>query len=177
MNAGGFRAVGLALVLGAVGCGPGHLSVRVNAPPGANQGRPLQMVVRAVDAKQYLTESYADVAKQVVHPDDSVVETLVVYPGTRTETRVKVPEDASLAVSFLFTTPDGAWQVLLDAPFPGKVDIELEESRIRTDVARRPTRKGGGAKTAEAPKAEAPKVEAPKVEAPKVEAKVEAKAP
>ena len=162
MSAGWLRAVGLALVLGAVGCGPSHLTVRVKAPSGVNQGRPLHMVVRTVDAKQYLTEYYADVAKRVVHPDDSVVRTLVVYPGTRAETRVKVPEDASLAVSFLFTTPDGAWQVLLDAPVPGEVDIELEESRIRTNASRRPASKEGEAKKEqEAPKAEPPKVAAP----------------
>lgn len=171
MSAACLRWVGVALALGAVGCGPGSLAVRVSAPPGANQGRPLHMVVRAVDAQKYLTETYSDVAQRVVHPDDSVMRTLVVYPGARTETKVKIPEDGALAISFLFTTPDGAWQVLLESPIPSKVDIELEESRIRTDAARRTGHKPA------AKKAEAPKVEAPKLEAPKVEAKVEAKGP
>ena len=160
MSAGYLRALGLALFLGAVGCAPSHLTVRVKSPPGANQGRPLHMVVRAVDAQQYMTEFYADVANRVVHPDDSVVRTLVVYPGVPAEAKVKIPEDSPLAISFLFTTPDGAWQVLLDAPIPARLDIELEESRIRTDAPKRPANKGGVKKKEEAPKAEAPKVEA-----------------
>ncbi|MFP2911720.1 hypothetical protein ACLESD_43185 [Pyxidicoccus sp. 3LFB2] len=154
--------MGLMLLLGAMGCGPGHLTVRVQSPPGANEGRPLHMVVRAVDTQRYLTEFYADVANRVVHPDASVVRTLVVYPGVPVETRVEIPEKSPLAISFLFTTPDGAWQVLLDAPIPSRVDIELEEGRIRTDALKQPVRK------AEPPKAELPKAELPKAELPKV---------
>ncbi|MFY2561604.1 hypothetical protein ACN469_28650 [Corallococcus terminator] len=161
----------LALALGSVACAPTHLTINVKAPPGTNQGRPLHMVVRAVDSQRYMTEFYADVAERVVHPDDSVVETLVVYPGEKTQTRVKIPEESPLAISFLFTTPDGAWQVLLDAPIPGRVDIELDESRIRTDAPTKKKRapKGEGSKV-EPPKVEPPKVEPPKVEGPKIEA-------
>lgn len=160
--------VGLVLAWGAVGCAPSHLTVNVKSPAGANQGRPLHMVVRAVDAQRYMTEFYADVAARVVHPDDSVVQTLVVYPGVTAQTKVKIPEDSPLAISFLFTTPDGAWQVLIDPPIPARVDIDLEESRIRTDAARRPPKEKAAKK--EEPKVEAPKVEAPKAEPPKVEA-------
>ncbi|MCE9666972.1 hypothetical protein LY474_04015 [Myxococcus stipitatus] len=164
--------VALALAVGLSACAPTHLTVNVNSPAGTNQGRPLHMVVRAVDAQRYMTEFYADVAERVVHPDDSVVQTLVIYPGEKAQTRVKIPEETPLAISFLFTTPDGAWQVLLDTPIPGRVDIDLEESRIRTDAPTKKKKKSGkgDAAKAEPPKLEPPKVEAPKVEAPKVEA-------
>ncbi|MCP3101816.1 hypothetical protein LZ198_23345 [Myxococcus sp. K15C18031901] len=162
----------LVLAVGLSACAPTHLTVNVKSPPGTNQGRPLHMVVRAVDAQRYMTEFYADVAERVVHPDDSVVQTLVIYPGEKTQTRVKIPEEMPLAISFLFTTPDGAWQVLLDTPIPGRVDIELEESRIRTDAPTKKKKKSGKGDEAKAepPKLEAPKLEAPKVEPPKVEA-------
>ncbi|WP_408890807.1 hypothetical protein VZQ01_02475 [Myxococcus faecalis] len=160
----------LALALGTVACAPTHLSIHVNSPQGTNQGRPLHMVVRAVDSQRYMTEFYADVAERVVHPDDSVVQTLVIYPGEKTQTRVKIPEESPLAISFLFTTPDGAWQVLLDSPIPGRVDIELEESRIRTDAPSKRKKPKGEPKKEEPPKFEPPKVEGPKVEGPKVEA-------
>ena len=65
----------------ASGCGPSHLTLNVRSPAGINQGRPLYMVVRAVDSKKYLSETYSDVAAKVVAPDDSVIETAVVYPG------------------------------------------------------------------------------------------------
>jgi hypothetical protein len=149
--------VGLALALGAVGCAPSHLTVNVRSPAGTNQGRPLHMVVRAVDAQKYMTEFYADVAERVVHPDDTVVQTLVVYPGVPAQAKVKIPEDSPLAISFLFTTPDGAWQVLIDPPIPARVDIDLEESRIRTDIAKKAPAKDKGAKKEEPPKVEVPK--------------------
>jgi hypothetical protein len=121
-------------VLLAVGCAPTHFTVNVKSPPGANQGRPLYMVIRAVDSKQYMVETYADVAAKVVNPDDSVLQTTVVYPGTVKRIRVKLPPEMPVAISFLFTTPDGAWQELLDVPVPERIDLELQESRIRTEA-------------------------------------------
>ena len=117
----------------ASGCAPTHFTVNVKSPPGANQGRPLYMVVRAVDPKQYMVETYADVAAKVVNPDDMVLQTVVVYPGTVKRVRVKLPPEQPVAISFLFTTPDGAWQQLLDVPVPERIDLELQESRIRTE--------------------------------------------
>jgi hypothetical protein len=124
----------LLVALLASACGAPHLTVNVRSPAGTNQGRPLYMVVRTVDSKKYLSETYADVAAKVVAPDDSVIETAVVYPGGEKSLRVKIPEETSVAVSFLFTAPDGAWQALLDAPVPRSVDFDLLESRIRTNV-------------------------------------------
>jgi hypothetical protein len=146
------------------GCAPTHLTVNVKSPPGANQGRPLYMVVRAVDSKQYMVETYADVAAKVVNPDESVLQTTVVYPGTVKRVRVKLPPELPVAISFLFTTPDGAWQQLLDVPIPERVDLELQESRIRTEVTATSEPLQPPGKMPAAPKAPAaPKVpEAPK---------------
>jgi hypothetical protein len=131
----GARFIGwLFAALLASGCSPTHFTVNVKSPPGANQGRPLYMVVRAVDSKQYMVETYADVAAKVVNPDDTVLQTVVVYPGTLKRVRVKIPPEVPVAISFLFTTPDGAWQELLDVPVPERIDLELQESRIRTEV-------------------------------------------
>lgn len=115
-------------------CAAPQLTVNVKAPPGTNQGRPLYMVVRSVVPKTYLAEGYADVAAKVITPDESVLQTAVIYPSRSRQIRVKIPEEKAVAVSFLFTTPNGAWQALLDVPVPESVDIELQESRIRTDI-------------------------------------------
>lgn len=168
----GLGALGwLFVALLASGCTSTHLTVHVRSPAGTNQGRPLHMVVRTVDAQKYLTETYADVATKVVAPDDSVLQSTVVYPGTTMWVRVKLPEETSVAVSFLFTTPDGAWQSLLDVPVPTNVEFELLEGRIKTNAysPALPKPPGEAPKLPEAPKApklEAPK--APKFEAPKV---------
>ena len=143
---------GLLAVLLASACGPAHLTVNVRSPAGTNQGRPLFMVVRAVDSKKYLSETYSEVAAKVVEPDDSVIETAVVYPGGEKSLRVKIPDETSVAVSFLFTSPDGAWQALLDTPVPRSVNFDLLENRIRTNAntAARPSAQAD-AKDAKAP--------------------------
>ncbi len=131
------------------------------------------MVVRTVDSKKYLSETYSDVAAKVVAPDDSVIETAVVYPGGEKSLRVKIPEETSVAVSFLFTAPDGAWQALLDAPVPRSVDFDLLESRIRTNANTAAKPAGtGDSKDAKAPDAKDVKVpEAKDLKLPEVKGK------
>lgn len=113
-------------------CGPSTLHLTVKAPPGTNQGRPLYMLVRKVDAKQYAVESYGEVAAQAFQTDSNVLLSELIYPGTLQRIKVKVPEESPLAVSFLFTAPDGTWQTFVNAPVPGSLNIELLEGRIRT---------------------------------------------
>ena len=50
-------------------CHPASLQLRINAPPGTNQDRPLYMLVRKVDAKQYAAESYGEVSARVIQED------------------------------------------------------------------------------------------------------------
>lgn len=154
-----------ALLLG--GCLPGSVTLSIKSPPGTNHGRPLYMLVRTVDPKQYSTEGYNEVASKVIDSDPAVLQKEVIYPGTFQNIKVKLPKDSAVAVSFLFTEPNGSWQMLLNEPVPSSVDIELLEGRIQTDTAPG-LPLDGEAKPPEAPKLEAPKVEAPKVEAPKL---------
>jgi hypothetical protein len=116
-------------------CGPATLQLSIKAPPGTNQGRPLYMLVRKVEPKQYATESYDEVSARVVQPGPTVIHSEIIYPGTLLRIPVKVPPDASVAVSFLFTAPDGAWQSFLAAPLPASMEIELREGRIQTEGA------------------------------------------
>jgi hypothetical protein len=116
-------------------CHPASLQLRINAPPGTNQGRPLYMLVRKVDPKQYAVESYADISARVVQNDPNVVHSEIIYPGTLRRLQVKIPQDSSLAVSFLFTSPDGKWQEFLGTPLPPSLDVELSEGRILTGGA------------------------------------------
>ncbi len=128
------RWLALSAALMVIGCVPGQLTINVRASPNTNQARPVYMVVRSVDSKAYLSQSYDEVVAKVINPDDSVIHTGVVYPGGSHEVHVKVPQELPVAVSFLFTSPDGAWQTLLDALVPGTVDIELDGSRILEGV-------------------------------------------
>jgi hypothetical protein len=138
-------------MLGGAGCVPGQLTINVKAAPNTNQSRPVYMVVRAVDPKAYLSQSYDEVVAKVVSPDDAVLHSAVVYPGKTRQVNVQVPQALPVAVSFLFTSPDGAWQTLLDAMVPGTVDIELEGSRIQE----------GGSTHGGAPREQEPQQEPP----------------
>jgi hypothetical protein len=116
-----------ALLLGA--CAPSAINLNVKSPPGTNLGRPMYMLVRQVDPKQYANEAYSEVADKVGAPDTTVLQTAVIYPGTIQRFQVKTPKEGALAVSFLFTAPDGNWQMLL-GPEQNTVDVELTVSRI-----------------------------------------------
>jgi hypothetical protein len=153
----GFWLAVSAALLG--GCGQGHITLNIKSPPGTNHGRPLYMIVRKVDPKQYSTEAYNDVAAKVVNPDATVLRSEVIYPGTLQRIPVNMPKEEPVAVSFLFTAPDGSWQMLLNKLAPSTVNIELLEGRIRTNAD------AAAPEEEEAPPAP-PKVALPKVAAP-----------
>ncbi|GMT99192.1 hypothetical protein KH5H1_33110 [Corallococcus caeni] len=155
-------AAGLVTAVVVGSCAAPSLTVNVKAPAGTNQGRPLYMLVRTV-SKTTMTEGYADVAAKVISPDESVLQTVVIYPSRTKQVKIPLPPEQAVAVSFLFTTPNGAWQALLDVPVPKTVDIELQESRIRTDLPKSvPAQDSTTPPPPEAPKAPAaPKAEPP----------------
>lgn len=164
MSARLYRLTALAALLLAA-CGPSHINLSIKSPPGTNLGRPMYMLVRKVDPKQYANEAYSEVAAKVGAPDNTVLQTAVIYPGTIQRFKVNAPKDGALAVSFLFTAPDGNWQLLLAPPSPSAVDVELTVSRILSDsVPEALPSEGQEAPAApEAPKGpEMPKVELPK---------------
>ncbi|PTL85959.1 hypothetical protein DAT35_01350 [Vitiosangium sp. GDMCC 1.1324] len=127
-----FRLTALAALLLSA-CGPSQISLSIKSPPGTNMGRPMYMLVRQVDPKQYANEAYSEVAAKVGAPDNTVLQTAVIYPGTIQRFQVKAPKDGAVAVSFLFTAPDGNWQLLLSPPMSSAVDVELTVSRILSD--------------------------------------------
>lgn len=143
-----------ALLLGA--CAPSAINLNVKSPPGTNLGRPMYMLVRQVDPKQYANEAYSEVADKIGSPDDSVLQTAVIYPGTIQRFQVKPPKEGALAVSFLFTAPDGNWQMLL-GPQQNTVDVELTVSRILSNSVPA-TIPSEGPAAPEKPKGEAPEL-------------------
>ncbi|NOK20289.1 hypothetical protein HMI50_25035 [Corallococcus carmarthensis] len=156
-------AAGLVTAVVVGSCAAPSLTVNIKAPAGTNQGRPLYMLVRTV-SKTSMTEGYADVAAKVISPDESVLQTVVIYPSRTKQVKIPLPPEQAVAVSFLFTTPNGAWQALLDVPVPRSVDIELQESRIRTDLPKSLSAQDSAPAPVAPPKApEAPKAPEPPI--------------
>jgi hypothetical protein len=127
------RLTALAALLLLGGCAASQINLSIKSPPGTNLGRPMYMLIRQVDSKQYANEAYSEVAARVGAPDNTVLQTAVIYPGTIQRFQVKTPKEGAVAVSFLFTAPDGNWQLLLSPPAPTAVDVELTVSRILSD--------------------------------------------
>lgn len=115
-----------------VGCIPGYVRVSVQANADLNQKQPVYMLVRTVDRKAYLAESYGDVASKLVESDPSVLRKELLFPGKSRSLYIKKPK-GTLALYFLFTAPGGTWRLFVDKPLPLQVKAELKGSRLVQD--------------------------------------------
>lgn len=115
------------------GCAPSPFKIGVQSAATTNQDRPLYMMVRNVDQKTFLSESYQTVANQVITPDPSVVQTEVVFAGTKRVLEIPKQTKTPVAVYFLFTTPASgtSWKILIDQPLPDRVDLQLGVDAIQ----------------------------------------------
>lgn len=134
------RLSALALVALTAGCSSGpsdHVAVSIDTTHETNAGRPFYLVVRQVDERIYLIETYEDVADKVFStpPDASICHKEVVFPGERGEPiAVKKPEGSQpVAFYFLFTAPGARWKTLVANPLPDEIRFELGPSEIATE--------------------------------------------
>jgi hypothetical protein len=124
----------LAIGVGAVGCADTFV-LTVRPPADMNAGRPTHVLVRAVEPRDFVDESYLSVAEKVVKEDESVLYSGVVYPGVTLVSRVKKATAKNIAVYFFFTHPGPRWKTLVEQPPPHSVDLALGPSTI--DVVKR----------------------------------------
>ncbi len=112
-----------------MGCGKKSNMV-LHVSPRANDGRPIYMMLRAVNEAAFIKDSYQDVAARVATPDESVLATEVLYPNTNRTIELSVPAKGKIAVYFFFTSPTGDWKLLLDNPPPKSTSIVVRDRRI-----------------------------------------------
>lgn len=122
----------LAACLAAVGCNVETMRVVVQSPRDTNGGRPVRILVRAVDSQDYLNESYASAADKVINHNESVLDSAVVYPGVPLYLKIKRVVNKSLAFYVFFTSPGSRWKALLEAPPPYAVTMKLGLDNIET---------------------------------------------
>lgn len=123
-------SIGWALLLGAsaTGCAP-QMHLAVDPDDKLNEQRPAYLLVRNVDAKTYLEETYQTAAAKVMAPDDSVLESVVVFPGTRQEIKLSPPAKGQVAVYVFFYRPAGEWKAILPA-VAESYDVKINGSRL-----------------------------------------------
>jgi hypothetical protein len=121
----------VALGIGGSGCNADTLMLSVKSPQDLNGGRPVRMLVRAIDQQDYVNEPYTAVADKVVAKDDSVLYSAVVYPRLPITTAIK-KTGKSMGVYFFFTAPGARWKTLLEMPLPRVAEIRLSASTIES---------------------------------------------
>ncbi len=94
----------------------------------ANNGGLFYFVVRKANEKQFMQETYADVAsKAFVDPvDPESLGIFSIVPGTKQVCEVSQPAQGSVALYFLLTQPSSQWKKLIAMPFQESYDINLK---------------------------------------------------
>ncbi len=123
------------VVLAACG-GSSQLTLRINPANDTNGRLPFYLLVRRVDPRAYVSDSYQSVAAMVMTPDDSVVAAALVFAGTTQVIGLAPPQKGQLAVYVLFTYPSGDWKTLIPTPTPTQLEIKLAASQLYPPAAR-----------------------------------------
>ncbi len=108
------------------------VQLRVASASNVNDQRTVYVLVRSVQESDYRMESYDEVAAEVVHPDESVLNMAVALPGVPLSFSLPMPVKAQrIAVYALFERPVcGAWRVLLPQQAPTSAELRLGDGKL-----------------------------------------------
>ncbi|MEY3787062.1 MAG: hypothetical protein RLZ75_1269 [Pseudomonadota bacterium] len=107
---------------------PPPLVFNVKANSQTNNGGLFYFVVRSANEKEFMLESYRDVASKAFSdpPDPGVLGVFSIVPGTKQECVLSQPTQSFVALYFLFTEPGSQWKKLISMPFEDKYTINLK---------------------------------------------------
>lgn len=126
-----FLALMITVLLTACSSGPTPpppVAFTVTADYETNDSRLFYFVVRSANDKQFMLESYQDVANKAFSepPDTGVLGVFSIVPGTEQKYTVSLPTQGSIALYFLFTQPGSQWKKLLALPLEETYNINLK---------------------------------------------------
>lgn len=117
------------------GCGPKavpkeYVTFYVDPDASVNDQRPVYMVIRKVNKKNFLTENYDYIADMVYAepPDESLLAWHILMPGQSEKIPVIKPEKLSIGVYVLFTQPGENWKMLLEKPLKSEYKINIKKN-------------------------------------------------
>lgn len=107
---------------------PPMLVFDVKANIQTNNGGLFYFVARSANEKQFMLESYQDIAGKAFSnpPDPGVLGVFSIVPGTKQECAVSQPAQGAVALYFLYTQPGSQWKKLLSMPFEVKYTVNLK---------------------------------------------------
>lgn len=106
---------------------PPPLVFNITADTQTNDGGLFYFVVRTTNEKQFMLESYKEVAGKTFAdpPDPNALGVFSIVPGSKQECEVNPPAQGNLALYFLYTQPGSQWKKLLSQPLAQKYLINL----------------------------------------------------
>lgn len=105
------------------------LTIQLTAGTGANDRRPFYVVVRAVTRKEFVEDQYQAVAALVIEPDETVLASVLVFPGTDQQLTIAAPEAKTVGVFCLLTNATGtSWKRLFEEP--QAIAVVVERDRV-----------------------------------------------
>ncbi len=109
-----------------------QIDIVVQSSEYCNGGRPFYMLVRMIDQKSYITESYQEVAEKVFQDNEqSVIKTESIYPGKEKKVYLDMQDKSPMAIYFLFTEPTERWKKFFALPLPKTMKFEIEGNGIK----------------------------------------------
>jgi type VI secretion system VasD/TssJ family lipoprotein len=133
-----FSILALVLVVGGFyGCAGSKDSVKkeiitltVNPDSSSNDGRPVYIVIRKANIKNFLAEDY-DTIVDIVHAepsDETLLAWRILLPGKQEKIEVVKPDKSSLGVYVLFTNPGENWKMMFEIPLESKYNINVKRN-------------------------------------------------
>lgn len=115
-----------------VGCAsspepPKPMTFYVESSYEANDGHLVYMVVRSVNEKQFIDETYPMVASKVfpLTDDPTLLGVHPIKPGEKKSITATAPTKGPAAIYFMFTDPGPYWKTLLNTPLDGEWSVNL----------------------------------------------------
>lgn len=107
------------------------LTIRMKAASDANAGRPLYTVVREVTLKDFVEDGYEEIVALVIEPDETVLASFLVFPGTEQQITIAKPEGKTVGVYCLLTKASGtSWKRLYEQQ--DAIDVVVGREQLLT---------------------------------------------
>ncbi|MEN6318099.1 MAG: hypothetical protein ABFD82_05030 [Syntrophaceae bacterium] len=106
------------------------ITFTINPDSSTNDERPVYVVIRKADIKNFLAEDYDAIVDMVqAEPqDESILAWRVILPGQMEKIEVIKPDKSSLGVYVLFTSPGEKWKMMLEKPLESEYKINIKRN-------------------------------------------------
>jgi hypothetical protein len=100
----------------------------------SNEERSVYIVIRKVNKKVFLDESYDDVTNTVyAEPrDQSLLAWRILMPGKKEKFTLEIikPDEVNIGIYGLFANPGKNWKLFLETPLESKYSIKIKENNL-----------------------------------------------